>query len=59
MEIKLTKAVQAQPLDDEGDPKGEMVTLPAGGTYRLMGETWIKDADDNLYEVADLTLSLY
>lgn len=57
MEIKLLQPTQAQPLDDEGDPVGEMVTLPAGGTYRLMGETWIKDADDNLYAVADLRLS--
>lgn len=54
MEITLKQPLTAQPLDDEGDPIGEEVTLPAGGVYRLMGATWIKDKDDNLYEAPDL-----
>jgi hypothetical protein len=34
MQIELREPVKAQPLDDEGDPVGEVVTLQPGA-YRL------------------------
>lgn len=62
MDISIPQPVQAQRLDDEGDPIGEVVTLPAG-SYRLMSRLyvmpddpegtarmWIEDKRGDVYE---------
>jgi hypothetical protein len=66
MDIEIYLAVEAQPLDDEGDPVGALVTLPAG-RYRLRSgltaqgdgtaTAWVSPAedDDKLYEARDST----
>lgn len=65
MNIEIFAAFKAQPLDDEGDPKGEAVELPPG-KYRLVSgitrhddgtcSAWIKDYDDVLYQAQGLAL---
>jgi hypothetical protein len=64
MEISITQAIEAQPLDDDGDPAGEVVTLTPG-SYELRsisreddGSTlaWLVDDAGKLYEARVLRM---
>jgi hypothetical protein len=52
MLIEIMAATEAQPLDDEGDPVGALVTLPAS-RYRLRSGFTETDSD-KLYEARGL-----
>lgn len=67
MLIDISQPIQAQPLDDEGDPVGAVVTLPPG-RYRLRSgltdsgdgtaTAWVvpEGDPDKLYEARGLAL---
>jgi hypothetical protein len=60
MEIEVHGEIKAQPLDEEGDPVGEIVDLPPGkyelrGPVHENGKAWIvKAGTDELYEAQNL-----
>ena len=67
MDIQIFEPFKAVRLDEEGDPLGEVVTLP-GGSYKLMsrfyrdtddpeGEVraWLEDARGDVYEARGLS----
>lgn len=63
MDIQIHAPIKAQRLDDEGDPIGKPVELPAG-TYSLRSgltrqedgtaSAWIETRDGDLYEAFGL-----
>jgi hypothetical protein len=63
MDIEFSAPFQAQPLDDEGDPVGKVIKLPAG-TYRLSGPVhddgtaWVRDQTGRLYEAHNVRAGL-
>lgn len=44
MDISIAEPFKAQRLDEEGDPIGDVVTLP-GGSYRLMSRFYVMPDD--------------
>jgi hypothetical protein len=63
MNIEIHESFKAQPLDDEGDPKGKLVELSPGKYQLISGFTrhddgtcsvWVKDQNDVLYEAQGL-----
>lgn len=71
MEIQTHEPITAQPLDEEGDPRGDLVTLPPG-IYRLLSgmlaaqegdpegsaRCWVEDRAGDVYEARGLRLGL-
>jgi hypothetical protein len=63
MKIQIFQPFTAQPLDEEGDPVGEKVTLPPG-KYEPMsglseqGTMWILDSDEKLFVAEGLQFQL-
>jgi hypothetical protein len=66
MQIEVYEEFNAQPLDDEGDPKGEPIKLAAGRYILKSGFTrnedgaisaWVEDFEGNLYEARGLRVS--